>query len=246
MGLWTRIRLSGSEQNRWMAAPASTIVLRHAAFGLGTPPALALMNAGVALVQSYLNLNGYFTVTEFPVVREQTGGGYAEITDLDVLAVRFPEARHVVPRGRPGPEDDLRLAVDPALALTPDAVDVIIGEVKEGKARLNDAMRRSDVLHAALCRVGCVPASRMDPVIRELQARGETRVAAATGASASRIRVLAFGDGSGGERNGYRVIPLEDVAAFVNDFLERYHEVLQPVDLSDQVLGLLHLLRKLS
>jgi hypothetical protein len=204
------------------------------------------MNAGVALVQSYLNLNGYFTVTEFPVIRGQRGGGYEEVTDLDILAVRFPEARHVVPRGRPGPQDDLSFEVDPALSPIPDAVDVIIGEVKEGKARLNDATRRTDVLHAALCRVGCVPASSMDQVVDALQARGEARVDVGTGGTVSRIRILAFGDGAGGRREGYRVMPLEDVAAFVNGFLERYHDVLHPVDLSDQVLGILHLLRKLS
>jgi hypothetical protein len=204
------------------------------------------MNAGVALVQSYLNLNGYFTVTEFPVIRGQRGGGYEEVTDLDILAVRFPGARHVVPRGRPGPQDDLSFEMDPALSPIPDAVDVIIGEVKEGKARLNDATRRTDVLHAALSRVGCVPASSMDRVVDQLQARGEARVDPGTGGTVSRIRILAFGDGTGGRREGYRVMPLEDVAAFVNGFLERYHDVLHPVDLSDQVLGILHLLRKLS
>jgi hypothetical protein len=204
------------------------------------------MNAGVALVQSYLNLNGYFTVTEFPVIRGQRGGGYEEVTDLDILAVRFPGAKQVIPRGRPGPQDDLSFDVDPALSPISDAVDVIIGEVKEGKARLNDATRRSDVLRAALSRVGCVPASSMDRVIDELQSRGEASVDAGSGVVACRIRVVAFGDGAGGQRDGYRVLPLEDVAAFVNDFLERYHDVLHPVDLSDQVLGLLHLLRKLS
>ena len=206
---------------------------------------MMLMNAGVALVQSYLNLNGYFTVTEFPVIHGQRGGGYEELTDLDILAVRFPEARHIVSRGAPGPHDDLSLGLDPALSPISDAVDVIIGEVKEGKARLNDATRRSDVLRTALSRVGCVPASRMDGVIEELQTRGEARVSG-KGTVPCRVRVIAFGDGSGGKRDGYRIIPLEEVAAFVNDFLERYHEVLHPVDLSDQVLGLLHLLRKLS
>lgn len=201
------------------------------------------MNAGVSLVQSYLALNGYLTVTEFPVIHGRNGGGYEELTDLDVLAVRFPHARHIIPRGRPGPEDDLLLEADPTLAPIPDGVDVVIGEVKEGRARLNDSTRQHDVLYSALSRLGCVPDHAMERVISDLQARGE---AMAGGVVQTRIRLVAFGDGAGGRRDGYLVVPLEEVARFVNQFLERYHHVLHPADLSDQVLGLLHLLRKLS
>ncbi|HZD04532.1 MAG TPA: hypothetical protein VE173_06430 [Longimicrobiales bacterium] len=204
------------------------------------------MNAGVSLVQAYLGLNGYLTVAEFPVIQGQKGGGYEEVTDLDVLGVRFPHAVHVIPRGRPGPEDDLRLEADGALGPAGDAVDVIIGEVKEGKARLNDATRHCEVLYAALSRVGCVPPSLLDRVITDLQARGEARVGPDETAVASRIRLMAFGDGKSGKRNTYSVLSLEQVAAFVKGYLKRYHTVLHPADLSDPVLGLLHLLRKLS
>jgi len=61
----------------------------------------------------------------------------------------------------------------------------------------------------------------------------------------ARVRLVAFGDGAGGLRDGYLVVSLEEVAGLVNQFLERYHHVLHPADLSDHVLGLLHLLRKL-
>lgn len=201
------------------------------------------MNAGVSLVQSYLALNGYLTVTEFPVIHGRAGGGYEELTDLDVLAVRLPHARHVIPRGKRGPEDDLLLEADPMLQPIRDGVDVIIGEVKEGRARLNDSARGHDVLFAALSRLGCVPDDALERVIVELQARGE---ATTGGALPARVRLVAFGDGAGGQRDGYLVVPLEEVARFVNRFLERYHHVLHPADLSDHVLGLLHLLRKLS
>jgi hypothetical protein len=204
------------------------------------------MNAGVSLVQAYLGLNGYLTVTEFPVIRGRRDGAYEEITDLDALGVRFPDAQHVIPRGRPGPEDDLRLEVDPVLAPATDAVDVVIAEVKEGKARLNLATREHDVLYTALSRVGCVLPALMERAIEELQARGETRIDGGAAAVPSRIRIIAFGDGQTGPRPGFVVVSLEHVAAFVNQILERYHYVLHPADLSDPVLGLLHLLRKLS
>ena len=129
------------------------------------------------------------------------------------------------------------------LAPVPDGVDVVIGEVKEGSARLNDSTRQHDVLYAALSRLGCVPDDAMERVIEELRTRGQ---ALAGGVVPTRVRLVAFGDGVGGMKDGYLVVPLEDVARFVNHFLERYHHVLHPADLSDHVLGLLHLLRKLS
>lgn len=50
------------------------------------------MDNAVALVQAFLRLHGYLTVTEFPVVRTARGGGQECLTDLDVLAFRFGEA----------------------------------------------------------------------------------------------------------------------------------------------------------
>lgn len=42
----------------------------------------------MALVQSYLHVNGYFTVVEYPVLEARRGGTPRTITDLDVLAFR--------------------------------------------------------------------------------------------------------------------------------------------------------------
>lgn len=204
------------------------------------------MNAGVALVQSYLNLNGYLTVTEFPVIRGRPGGWFQEVTDVDVMAVRFPDAGQVVPRGEPGPADDLRLEADPLLAPATAAVDVLICEVKEGKARLNDATRTHEALYAALTRVGCVPPALMERTISHLQERGEARVDGDHATAPARIRLVAFGEGESGRRRRFTVVSLRQVARFVERHLDRYHRVLHPADLADPVLGILHLLRKLD
>jgi hypothetical protein len=203
------------------------------------------MNAGVRLVQTYLYLNGYFTVTELPVIRALRGGGFVETTDLDVLAVRFPLAEYVVPKGPSGAPDDLRLEGDPHLVDDPTVVDVLIGEVKEGKARVNDALRSAQVLETVLRRVGCVPATLLGFAVQSIQERGEVRLDPKEAGLATRIRLVAFGDGAAGFRNGYTVVSLGHVARFVEGHLERYHDVLHPADLGDTVLGLLHLFRKL-
>jgi hypothetical protein len=203
------------------------------------------MNAGVRLVQSYLRLNGYFTVTELPVIRGTRGGGYEEVTDLDMLGVRFPYAEYSVSRGRPGSEDDLRIGADPILIGDHAGVDVIIGEVKEGKARVNEAMRKPDALETALRRVGCCPDDRVEEAVQALQRSGEFRLPMADGCFDVRVRVVAFGEGETGDRNGYTVVSLAHAARFVEAHLDRYHDVLNPADLGDTALGILHLLRKL-
>ncbi|MBT8405498.1 MAG: hypothetical protein KJP18_16680 [Gemmatimonadetes bacterium] len=203
------------------------------------------MNAGVRLVQSYLYLNGYFTVSELPVIRQGRGGSFHEVTDLDVLALRFPRAEYVVPGGRPGPRDDLRMRTDPVLVGSGDDVDVIIGEVKEGKARINDSLRSPEALQTALRRVGCCPPALEARTVEALRAEGEATLSADEAGIPARIRLVAFGSGRTGDRNGYEVVSLEHVAEFLDRHLDRYHHVLNPADFGDTALGLLHLLRKL-
>lgn len=203
------------------------------------------MNAGVRLVQSYLYLNGYFTVSELPVIRQGRSGDFREVTDLDVLALRFPRAEYVVPRGRPGPADDLRMRCDPVLVQDRTVVDVIIGEVKEGKARVNDTLRSPEALQTALRRVGCCPDAVMDATVEGLRSRGQATLTAAEAGIPTRIRLVAFGSGATGERNGYEVVSLKHVARFIEEHLDRYHDALTPADLGDTALGILHLLRKL-
>ena len=86
------------------------------------------MNAGVALVRTYLQMNGYFTVAELPVIRKDSGGEYQEVTDIDILALRFPHAARIVSLGRPGPVDDLTFAIDEKLDIPEECMDLIIGE----------------------------------------------------------------------------------------------------------------------
>lgn len=202
------------------------------------------MNAGVDLVQAYLHLNGYFTITELPVIR-RTRRGYEEVTDLDLLAVRFPWAAFTVPGGRPGPDDDLSLVLDNALVSKDEReVDVVIAEVKEGKARINDALRHPDALYTAVRRVGCLHEDRVGAVVEGLRQQGRAEAVGPAGAP-YRFRIVAFGEGNSGRRPHYEVISLAHVASFVESYLDRYHAVLKPSDLPETALGILHLLRKL-
>ena len=50
------------------------------------------MDNAVALVQAYVRVNGYFTVAEYPVIEAARDGHYRAVTDLDILAFRFPNS----------------------------------------------------------------------------------------------------------------------------------------------------------
>ena len=59
------------------------------------------MDHAVALVQAYLQLNGYFTSAEYPIIAAAGRNGFRTITDIDVLAFRFPSGLPIAnPQGR--------------------------------------------------------------------------------------------------------------------------------------------------
>ena len=58
------------------------------------------METAVDLVSIYLQLNGYFVQTEVPVVQRVPGcadeaARFEQVTDVDILAVRFPSLAHL-------------------------------------------------------------------------------------------------------------------------------------------------------
>lgn len=204
------------------------------------------MNAGVSLVRAYLHLNGYMTATDIPVIRRGGPGEYRELTDIDVVGVRFPFAAHVVPIGEPGPEDDLRLPIDAELGIDATVTDVILAEVKEGKPSLNPMFRSEETLERGLARLGCVLPPETARVVADLQATGEARVGGPDAPVTARIRLMAFGQGRSGPREGYTVVSLRRAARFVARNLKDYHHVIRPARINDPFMGILHFLEKIS
>ena len=201
------------------------------------------MDPAVALVQAYLQINGYFTVTEYAVV-EAAGrpGSYRTSTDLDVLAVRFPGAGHVVVHRRHRHHDETSaLAADPALGASDERVDMIVGEVKEGRAELNRGARDPRVLEAVLTRFGCCSAADAPTVVRDLLQRGVSDPP-----HGHRTRLVAFGTQSQ-EPLGYpyQVILLSHVLSFTQQFLREHWEILRHAPSKDVALGLLRTLEKI-
>jgi hypothetical protein len=193
------------------------------------------MDTAVALVQSYLYMNGYFTVTEYPVLELMAGGEYRTVTDVDVLAVRIP--------GDQGGADRLAgsfLGVDPELDIDLDRIDLIIGEVKEGRADLNASARDPKVLRAALSRFGAVAEERFERVIDELLEDGE-----ADHPGGPRVRLMSFGARPPSNRDAaYQWRLLGDLTAFMHRTITEHWSAAQTIQSKDPALSFLLLLEK--
>jgi hypothetical protein len=204
------------------------------------------LNTCVALVGAYLRFNGYVTVPEQPVL---VGQGkpyrYHTATDIDILAVRFPNAAVVVPREYGTVEDDLHLEIDCELALHEDTVDVLIAEVKSGRPRLNEGMRDHDVLYATIRRVDPGFDAPIDETIETLIRNGEALCKSA--GKKWRFRLVAFGEGQPAPEGGpYTVIQMRHVAAFLVRTISEHHQVWKDAQFGDPVLDLLHFFDKMG
>lgn len=199
------------------------------------------MDNAVALVQTYLHVNAYFTVAEYPIIGSGRHGGYRTVTDLDILAFRFPGATRLVPRLH-GRGDDSTESEEPDAVLgTPaDQADMLIGEVKEGRAQMNEATTDPAVLQAALARFGCCPSMHTRQVAETLLRKGQTVLP-----SGHSLRMVAFGLVSLQEAHPvYVTIPMGHVVEFLQKYLRRHWEVLRHAQFKDPVFGFLATLEK--
>ncbi len=195
------------------------------------------MDTAVALVQSYLYMNGYFTVTEYPVLELLDTGQVRTVTDADMLAVRFPGAgRADIGHATHGS----RIECDPVLDVADDRIDLIIAEVKEGRAEINAAARDPKVLHAILHRFGEMEEDTALDIVEQLVADGE-----AVHPVGVRVRLMAFG--SRPPKNGpkgYAWISLGHIGRFMHEVISEHWSAAQTIQSKDPALSFLLLLEK--
>ena len=166
------------------------------------------------------------------------------LLDLDIIAVRFPHPPVVFPQRVARPLD-VFLGADPVLSAFEAGVDVIVGEVKEGRARLNPALRHEETIAFALRRLGCCPEATVQAEARTI-ARAGVHDMTMPGQMRCRIRLVAFaGYGSLPERN-VLTIELGHCVRFISERLHSARDVLAGAQFKDAVLGILELQDKLA
>lgn len=196
------------------------------------------MDHAVSLVQAYLQLNGYFTSAEYPIIASAGRSGFRTITDIDVLAFRFP-AGLPIPQGRRAPKGLDVSDIDPGLGVSPETIDMIIGEVKEGRVGINTSVRDPQVLRTVINRLGHTAAEEHQ-VVEDLLRSGT-----ATLPSGYVVRLVAFGAFPPGEPvPPCRIISLGHVLQFLQDYVRRHWNVLRHLQFKDPAFGFLMTLEK--
>ncbi len=202
-----------------------------------------MMDIAVGLVKAYLELCGYFVLAEQPV-QAADGGTYRDVTDFDIVAVRFPHPPLALPRRTTRPLD-VFLGADPVLETFEAGVDVIVGEVKEGQARLNPALRRAETIAFALRRLGCCPEAPVPAEARAIAHAGAHEMAM-PGQVRCRIRLVVFAGHGHAPEPGVLLIPLSHCADCIFERLREGRDVLAGTQFKDPVLGLFALQDKLA
>ena len=199
------------------------------------------MDHGVALVQSYLQLNGYFTSAESPIISSMGRRGFRTITDIDVLAFRFPsglDAPQPVPVRKRAPHEIDRSELDPGLGTAPDMIDMIIGEVKEGRVGINSSARDPEVLKTVITRLG--QTGEEEQAVADLLRTGVARVG--TGVV---IRFIAFGAfPPGAPVPPCRIISLGHVVDYLQSYVRKHYQMLRHLQLKDPAFGFMLALEK--
>src|SRR5947207_1450737 len=197
------------------------------------------MDHAVALVDLYLQLNGYFTSAEYPILARAGRNGAQMITDIDILAFRFPSGLPASSSSRRAPRGLDTSDLDAGLGVLPDTVDMIIGEVKEGRVGINTGIRDREVLRAVISRLGDA-AGHEERIIDDLLNAGT-----ATLESGYVVRLIAFGAfPPGDEVPPCRIISLGHVLEFLEGYVRRHWNVLRHLQFKDPAFGFLMTLEK--
>jgi hypothetical protein len=196
------------------------------------------MDHAVSLVQAYLQLNGYFTSAEYPIIAGAGRSGFRTITDIDILAFRFPSG-FPAPSARHQPQGLDMTDVDKGLGVAADTIDMIIGEVKEGRVGINSGIRDPEVLKAVVSRFGNT-AEEDDRVMQDLINTGT-----ATLQSGYSVRLIAFGAfPPGSPVPPCRIISLGHVLNFLQAYVRKHWSMLRHLQFKDPAFGFLMTLEK--
>lgn len=196
------------------------------------------MDIGVSLVEGYLRLCGYLTLSEFGIQGRAPDGSFESITDVDVMGLRLPG--DIYAASPDGPDAHLLLIEDPVLQLRPGLVDVIIGEVKQGEAQFNPGLRRREVLATLLQRVEWLYGEPLEAVVDAVAAH-YLRMSPGRGGGQVRTRLVAFGRSS---HDDLHTISHAHIVEAMAGFLSGLEEAFHPVQFSEAGPAMLNLLLK--
>ncbi len=201
---------------------------------------MAVMDVATDLVEVFLRSNGYLTLSELQIQSLNKRGDWETVTDVDILALRFPGRVFIADAHDPALAAELEVPGVP-LFLEEDTVDVIVGEVKQGEAAFNPSLTKHETLHTALHRLSWIYSDGdLDRIVEDLRDRGVCYTPARGGGTV-RTRIVAFGQASEVTMN---VIPLQVIIERAFGALESHDALLRSARSSSPAAAMLKLLHK--
>jgi len=129
--------------------------------------------------------------------------------------------------------------IDPGLGVPPDSIDMVIGEVKEGRVGINNGARDPEILKTVIARLGDSNVDS-DAVVADLLEHGS-----ATLTSGFTIRLIAFGSfPPGAAVPPCRIISLGHVLDFLQRYVRKHWNMLRHLQFKDHAFGFLMTLEK--
>lgn len=201
---------------------------------------MAVMDVATDLVEVFLRSNGYLTLSELQIQSLNKRGDWETVTDVDILALRFPGRVFIADAHDPTLASELEVPGVP-LYLEEDTIDVIVGEVKQGEAAFNPSLTKHETLHTALHRLSWIYSDGdLDRVVEDLRDKGVCYTPARGGGTV-RTRIVAFGQASEVTMN---VIPLQVIIERALDALQSHDALLRSARSSSPAAAMLKLLHK--
>ncbi len=198
------------------------------------------MDVATDLVEAFLRSNGYLTLSELPIQALNKRGDWETVTDVDILALRFPGRIFMA-----DPDDEHQASYlevpGVPLFLEEDTIDVIIGEVKQGEARFNPSIVKHQTLHTALHRLAWIYTDGdLEQVVEDLGKKGVCYTPARGGGTV-RTRLVAFGQA---EEVTINIIPIAVILERAAGRFESHEELLRSARSSSAAASMLKLLHK--
>lgn len=200
------------------------------------------MDAANGLVEVFLRVNGYLTLSEWQIQALNVHGQWDTITDVDIVGLRFPGDIYLADSHEPEIQSTLKVPGD-LLMLEEGVIDVIVGEVKEGEAVFNPALTRHETLHTVLHRLAWLYADHgLEKVVTDLATRGACH-SPAPGGGRVRTRLVAFGQAPHLTEN---TIPIGRILEQSTAFLATHDDLLRSARFANPVAATLKLLHKVG
>lgn len=199
------------------------------------------MDNAVSLVRAYLQLHGFFVVTEYPLVELDDQKKMRTVTDIDILAFRFAHAGSIVSSAQSKNIKKKVYIQDKYLNPEGHQPDMLVAEVKEGYAKENLNMFQKDALMSVLTRFGCCTPEEFHGLYDTFIHTGKAELP-----SGHFLRSIVFGGKiSFGEKSIVsEFIPLKHVLDYLNIFIDNNWNYVKSANFRDPTLNFLVTLQK--